>query len=419
MYHLNHSGNSLISYRTSFPTERNLFLAAETCPGDSGLVLSTDAKPRLKWTPELHERFVEAVNQLGGPEKATPKTVMRLMDIPGLTLYHLKSHLQKYRLSKNLHVQANGSWAMRNVIGPIAAPDRTTEGSVSTVNKMNAGSHGNKPVKISEALQMQIEVQRRLNEQIEVQRHLQMRIEAQGKYLQSVLEKAEITLGKQNLGTVGIEATNVQVSELVSKASKECTNAFTGLEEIPDLHNFQGNAAQFADCSVDSCLTTCEGSKMDREMHGTNMILRAYHGNLSPSTAQMEKNSRLEQIQSTWCGELNGHRIFSQTMVKDPGHGVLPVERDSGIVSFSISNQKETAKGSNITKACHGEREDQDIYLEQPGNRRAPLQQKNPKMFNNYGLTCARRQLDLNVQDANNHTAPDYKEFDLNCFSWS
>ncbi|KAL0929071.1 hypothetical protein M5K25_001011 [Dendrobium thyrsiflorum] len=400
MYHLNHSGNSLISYRTSFPTERNLFLAAETCPEDSGLVLSTDAKPRLKWTPELHERFVEAVNQLGGPEKATPKTVMRLMDIPGLTLYHLKSHLQKYRLSKNLHVQANGGWAMRNVIGSIAATDRTTEGTVSTVNKMNAGSHGNKPVKISEALQMQIEVQRRLNEQIEVQRHLQMRIEAQGKYLQSVLEKAEITLGKQNLGPVGIEATKVQVSELVSKASKECSNAFTGLEEIPDLHNFQGNAAQFADCSVDSCLTTCEGSKMD-----TNMILRAYHGNLSPSTAEMEKNSRLEQIQSTWCGEL-----------KDSGHGVLPVERDSGIVSFSISNQKETAKGS---KACHGEREDQDAYLEQSGNRRAPFQQKNPKMFNNYGLTCARRQLDLNVQDANNHTAPDYKEFDLNCFSWS
>jgi hypothetical protein len=36
--------------------------------GDSGLVLSTDAKPRLKWTPDLHERFIEAVNQLGGSD---------------------------------------------------------------------------------------------------------------------------------------------------------------------------------------------------------------------------------------------------------------------------------------------------------------------------------------------------------------
>lgn len=36
--------------------------------GDSGLVLSTDAKPRLKWTPDLHARFIEAVHQLGGAD---------------------------------------------------------------------------------------------------------------------------------------------------------------------------------------------------------------------------------------------------------------------------------------------------------------------------------------------------------------
>jgi len=32
------------------------------------LVLSTDAKPRLKWTNELHQRFTDAINQLGGAE---------------------------------------------------------------------------------------------------------------------------------------------------------------------------------------------------------------------------------------------------------------------------------------------------------------------------------------------------------------
>lgn len=34
--------------------------------GNTGPVLLADSKPRLKWTPELHERFMEAVNQLGG-----------------------------------------------------------------------------------------------------------------------------------------------------------------------------------------------------------------------------------------------------------------------------------------------------------------------------------------------------------------
>ncbi|KAK4763896.1 hypothetical protein SAY87_013334 [Trapa incisa] len=33
--------------------------------------------------------------------EATPKSFMRAMGIPGLTLYHLKSHLQRYRLRKS------------------------------------------------------------------------------------------------------------------------------------------------------------------------------------------------------------------------------------------------------------------------------------------------------------------------------
>ena len=43
-------------------------------PGDACLVLTSDPKPRLRWTAELHERFVDAVTQLGGPDSAYTNT---------------------------------------------------------------------------------------------------------------------------------------------------------------------------------------------------------------------------------------------------------------------------------------------------------------------------------------------------------
>ncbi|XP_022155909.1 myb-related protein 2-like isoform X2 [Momordica charantia] len=285
MYHHQHRPGAGKSMQSS---ERHLFLQGGNGPGgDSGLVLSTDAKPRLKWTPDLHDRFVEAVNQLGGADKATPKTVMKIMGIPGLTLYHLKSHLQKYRLSKNLQGQANGGNGS-NKTGSVAVsgdqrlaePNGPTR---TTTNILVAPHSNNKSLQISETIQMQIEVQKRLHEQLEVQRHLQLRIEAQGKYLQTVLEKAQETLGRQNLGTVGLEAAKVQLSELVSKVSTQCLTA-----AFPELHQGQGQAQRLGpqqtqpqDCSMDSCLTSCEGtSSKDQDqllLHTSHLALRPYN----------------------------------------------------------------------------------------------------------------------------------------------
>uniref|UniRef100_A0A0D9VTI5 HTH myb-type domain-containing protein n=1 Tax=Leersia perrieri TaxID=77586 RepID=A0A0D9VTI5_9ORYZ len=260
------SHSQLLSSRQSFPSERHLLMQGGSVPGDSGLVLSTDAKPRLKWTPELHERFVEAVSQLGGPEKATPKTIMRLMGVPGLTLYHLKSHLQKYRLSKNLHAQANAG-NVKNVLVCTTSTEKPSEGNGSSISHLNHGTQSNKSVHIGEALQMQIEVQKRLHEQLEVQRHLQLRIEAQGKYLQSVLEKAQETLAKQNAGSVGLETAKMELSELVSKVSTECLqHAFSGFEEIESSQMLQGHTMHLGDGSVDSCLTACDGSQKDQDI---------------------------------------------------------------------------------------------------------------------------------------------------------
>ena len=55
-------------------------------------------KQRLRWTPQLHRRFVEAVDLLGGLDMATPKGVMQIMEVEGMNIQHVKSHLQKYRL---------------------------------------------------------------------------------------------------------------------------------------------------------------------------------------------------------------------------------------------------------------------------------------------------------------------------------
>eukprot|EP00240_Pyramimonas_obovata_P005423 CAMPEP_0118933390 /NCGR_PEP_ID=MMETSP1169-20130426/11961_1 /TAXON_ID=36882 /ORGANISM="Pyramimonas obovata, Strain CCMP722" /LENGTH=385 /DNA_ID=CAMNT_0006876145 /DNA_START=299 /DNA_END=1454 /DNA_ORIENTATION=- len=54
-------------------------------------------KPRLVWTTELHQRFLNAVNHLG-VKSAVPKTILQLMNVEGMTRENVASHLQKYRL---------------------------------------------------------------------------------------------------------------------------------------------------------------------------------------------------------------------------------------------------------------------------------------------------------------------------------
>ncbi|ESQ42585.1 hypothetical protein EUTSA_v10015296mg [Eutrema salsugineum] len=58
---------------------------------------STRKKPRVVWSQELHQKFVNAVQQLG-LDKAVPKKILDFMNIEGLTRENVASHLQKYRL---------------------------------------------------------------------------------------------------------------------------------------------------------------------------------------------------------------------------------------------------------------------------------------------------------------------------------
>ncbi|CAL5436198.1 unnamed protein product [Camellia sinensis] len=131
---------------------------------ESGMVMSRDPKPRLRWTADLHDRFVV-------PTETT-------MCIPQVLL-------------------------------PIHQEE----------------------VPIAEALRCQIQVQKRLQEHLEVQKKLQMRIEAQGKYLQSILEKAQKSPTLDMNSTISLEATrdsltnfNLALSNLMANMDGESRN---------------------------------------------------------------------------------------------------------------------------------------------------------------------------------------------------
>ncbi|XP_019428176.1 PREDICTED: myb family transcription factor PHL8-like isoform X2 [Lupinus angustifolius] len=229
-------------------------------------ILSTDAKPRLKWTPELHQRFIEAINQLGGAEKASPKSLMRLMGIPGLTLYHLKSHLQKYRLGKTQQLET--------------CSDNKQEIKSSDYDcnrEINVGAQNQiaEKLQITQSLQMQMEVQRKLYEQIEVQKHLQLKIEAQGQYLQSVLKKAQEVLGGYNSSTVGIELTKAELSHLVTIINNDSPSSpISALTETKALSLNCGERKQGigTTCSLESSLTSSEscGRREEKQLMESN-----------------------------------------------------------------------------------------------------------------------------------------------------
>ncbi|XP_009402983.2 myb family transcription factor PHL11-like isoform X4 [Musa acuminata AAA Group] len=190
----------------------------------AGATLSRDPKPRLRWTPELHDRFVDAVAKLGGPDKATPKSVLRLMGMKGLTLYHLKSHLQKYRLGRQTGRETKAETSSKG--------SNPADTSYSADSSVFGGPESVGGTPLAEAIRYQLEVQRKMNEQLEVQKKLQTRIEAQGRYLQAILEKALNSLSLDMNASASVEATsssqltdcNLALSGSMDDATKNSTS---------------------------------------------------------------------------------------------------------------------------------------------------------------------------------------------------
>ncbi|BBH06754.1 Homeodomain-like superfamily protein [Prunus dulcis] len=136
-------------------------------PSPEPLSTAPPTKPRMRWTQELHEAFVEAVNQLDGSERGN-------IEQPDTN----RSHQKVISL-----ISPPGSYEQ-----PFVLLDGACEKVSTPVEETNSldlkASMG-----ITEALRLQVELQKRLHEQLENQRKLQLQIEEQGKYLEKMFEQ--------------------------------------------------------------------------------------------------------------------------------------------------------------------------------------------------------------------------------------
>ncbi|KAF8043793.1 hypothetical protein BT93_A1958 [Corymbia citriodora subsp. variegata] len=197
---------SKLSFSTQLEKQTSNFPSANAMSTRS--VLSN--KTRIRWTQDLHEKFVECVDRLGGAEKATPKAILKLMDSDGLTIFHIKSHLQKYRTAKYMPDSAEGRTARR-----------TSSNEVTQIDIKN--------LQIREALRLQLDVQRHLHEQLEIQRTLQLRIEEQGRQLKMMFDqqqkssngpsKSEIVNSLEDVHFSATEGQNTHNTHFPSKIS--------------------------------------------------------------------------------------------------------------------------------------------------------------------------------------------------------
>ncbi|KAG6514659.1 hypothetical protein ZIOFF_025028 [Zingiber officinale] len=129
------------------------------------------------------QQFGVSIAFAAGCTGATPKGVLRIMGVQGLTIYHVKSHLQKYRLAKYVpEASADG----------IKSEKKDDGNSIPGLESTSYGNSNNRSTEIADGgTETTSGTTRGKLIGMTVQRQLQLRIEAQGKYLKKIMDEQQ------------------------------------------------------------------------------------------------------------------------------------------------------------------------------------------------------------------------------------
>ncbi|KQJ86079.1 transcription factor HHO6 [Brachypodium distachyon] len=128
---------------------------ADAAPSSNSSAVTTDAgaqsaqqqrKARRCWSPELHRRFVAALQRLGGPQVATPKQIREMMKVDGLTNDEVKSHLQKYRLHTRRASSSDGDHQHQQQSAAVWPPSEQPQ---YTASQHSTSKSGGSPMQLT------------------------------------------------------------------------------------------------------------------------------------------------------------------------------------------------------------------------------------------------------------------------------
>lgn len=194
--------------------------------------------------------------------------------------------------------------------------------------------------------------------------------------MQSVLEKAQETLGRQNLGTMGLEAAKAQINDLVLKVSNQClTSPFSiNPDELIGLY--------------------------------TQQIQTTQPGNSLLEICSSENTLRFEAIK------------YNQNL-----HNSCKEDGTSGL-SIGIGLQDEKKENNlrnypklNMRKHDNGDDED-EMFFKRPVKRNQSFNLENERTSIGCRTSLFEPVLDLNSHEENDG-ARSRTQFDLNGFSWT